>query len=126
MIKPDNIKSKLNFLGYKMKETQNEKGDVILKVYLPIVCFLKIRFAENKIKITSGTYVGFHFYSLELTAIIYSLVLVLLLAYEAISVNSVFTVFFLLFILYYLVCFVKSEFLRIVIIGWIEKELDDN
>ena len=109
-----------------MKETQNEKGEVILKVYLPIVCFLKIRFAENKIKITSGSYVGFYFYSLELTAIFYSLVLSLLLAYEVIAMNSVFTVFFLLFILYYLVCFIKSEFLRIIIIGWIEKELDEN
>jgi hypothetical protein len=126
MIKTDNIKSKLKVLGYKMKETQNEKGDVILKVYLPILCFLKIRFAENKIKITSGTYVGFYFYSLELTVIVYSLVLSLLLAYEVIAMNSVFTFFFLLFILYYLVCFVKSEFLRIIIIGWIEKELDDN
>jgi hypothetical protein len=48
------------------------------------------------------------------------------LAYEVIAMNSVFTFFFLLFILYYLVCFVKSEFLRIIIIGWIEKELDDN
>ena len=126
MIRTDNIKSKLNLLGYKMKETQNEKGEVILKVYLPIVCFLKIRFAENKIKITSGSYVGFYFYSLELTAIFYSLVLSLLLAYEVIAMNSVFTVFFLLFILYYLVCFIKSEFLRIIIIGWIEKELDEN
>jgi len=126
MIRTDNIKSKLNLLGYKMKETQNEKGEVILKVYLPIVCFLKIRFAENKIKITSGSYVGFYFYSLELTAIFYSLVLSLLLAYEVIAMNSVFTVFFLLFILYYLVCFFKSEFLRIIIIGWIEKELDEN
>ena len=109
-----------------MKETQNENGEVVLKVFLPLLCFLKVRIAENKIKITSGTYVGFYFYSSELTAIIYSLVLALLLAYEVISMNSVFTVFFLLFILYYLVCFVKSEFLRIIIIGWIEKELDDN
>ncbi|GEM_PF-1415953 len=126
MIKTNNIKSKLKLLGYKMKETQNENGEVVLKVFLPLLCFLKVRIAENKIKITSGTHVGFYFYSLELTVIVYSLVLALLLAYEVISMNSVFTVFFLLFILYYLVCFVKSEFLRIIIIGWIEKELDDN
>ena len=126
MIKTNNIKSKLKLLGYKMKETQNENGEVVLKVFLPLLCFLKVRIAENKIKITSGTHVGFYFYSLELTVIVYSLVLALLLAYEVISMNSVFTVFFLLFILYYLVCFVKSEFLRIIIIVWIEKELDDN
>lgn len=121
MIKSDVIISKLKLLGYKLKETRNEKGEVILKVFLPILCFLKIKFKGNKIKITTGTYVGFYFYSLELTAIVYTLVLTLLLAYEVISMNSVFTVLFLLFILYYLICFIKLEFLRIIIIGWFEK-----
>lgn len=126
MINPDDIIRKLRLLGYKLKETKNEKGEVMLKVFLPILCFLKIRFKENKIEITTGSYVGFYFYSLEMTVIVYSLVLTLLLAYEVISMNSEFTVFFLLFILYYLICLIKLEFLRVIVIGWCNKRLEED
>ena len=124
MIKTDNIKNKLKLLGYRLKETQYADGEVVLKVYLPILCYLKIRLMESKIKISLRTYMGLGFFSLEFNYAIYSLALALLLAFEIIQVNSVLTIFFFLFILYFLLCIIKLEFLKLNVYRWIEEELD--
>ena len=124
MIKTDNIKNKLKLLGYRLKETQYADGEVVLIVYLPILCYLKIRLMESKIKISLRTYMGLGFFSLEFNYAIYSLALALLLAFEIIQVNSVLTIFFFLFILYFLLCIIKLEFLKLNVYRWIEEELD--
>jgi len=123
MIKIDPILKNLIILGYKHKEKHYKKDEVILKIYLPILCYLKIKFLANRIEITSRTFIGIDFISAEWNLIIYSLALTILLAVGVIQTNSMIVVFFTIFILYFLMCIVKLEALKVIICRWIEMEL---
>jgi hypothetical protein len=114
----EHLVQKLDFWGYRFNESQNSAGESVLKVYLPILCYLKITIAENKIKITSRTFIGVDFISLEWNFLIYSLILALLLAFGAFAAHSVFTVFFLLFLFFFSMGIIKLEFLKMQIYRW--------
>ncbi len=124
MIKTENIKNKLHRLGYKYKEDYYSEKEHVLKIYLPILCYLKIRFTEHKISITARTYIGSWFHTIEFNFILYGLATALLLAFEIIAVQSIFTALLGLFILYFLLCIIKLEFLRLMVIKWTEQELN--
>ena len=75
------IKNRLILLNYIVKEKINSKNEVtIIRVYLPILCYLKIKFTKDKTKISSRTFIGSNLISIELNFIIYLLMLALLLA----------------------------------------------
>lgn len=121
------IKNRLILLNYIVKEKINSKNEVtIIRVYLPILCYLKIKFTKDKTKISSRTFIGSNLISIELNFIIYLLMLALLLAYEVIQVNSVLTIFFILFLLFFIVCIIKLEFIKLLIINLIEKHNSTN
>jgi len=122
MKKHEIIKNRLSLLNFKVKEEVNSKDkETTLRVYLPLLCYLKIKFTKDKTKISSRTFIGSNLISIELNFIIYLLMLALLLAYEVIQVNSVLTIFFILFLLFFIVCIIKLEFIKLLIINLIEK-----
>jgi len=122
MINVDGISNKLNILGYRFKGTQLNQDEFILKIYLPIGCYLNIKFSANRIKITSRTFIGIDFLTVEWNLIIYSLVLLALLAFNVIPAHSVIVIFFAVFFLYYLMCIIKLEALKVILCRWIDKE----
>ena len=121
-MKTNRILRKLSMLGYKFKETQHTQDEVVLKIYLPVLCYLKIKFSANSIKISSRTFIGIDFLSVEWNLIIYSLVLTFLLAISVIQAHSMIVIFFAIFILYYLMCIIKLEALKVILCRWIDIE----
>jgi hypothetical protein len=120
----ENIRQKLNLYGFRFYERENSSGESVLKIYLPMLCYLKITFSENRIKISSRTFIGLDFLSLEWNFMLYALALALLLAFQVFDVGSAFTIFFLLFLLFFCMGIIKLEFLKTQVYKWLD-ELND-
>ncbi len=127
MMKTDNIKEKLTLFGYRFKEESHpDKDEIVLKVYLPILCYLRIRIAQNRIKISSRSFIGFSRYvSLEMNYIIYALIMALLLDFGLIQLNSGWVLAFFIFFIFFVFCAVRLESLKTVIYRWFETELEN-
>lgn len=109
------IISKLEYFNYKYEV----KGDT-LKVYLTLLCYLKIRITDDKVKFSSRIRFGFHFLSLEFNFLIYSLGLYLLTYFNWSTLNKGIFVLLGLFIIDFVISFIKTESMKIIIHNWIE------
>lgn len=123
MIRADAISDKLNIFGFKFKVTQLNQDGYILKIYLPILCYLQIIISKNSIKITSRTFIGIDFLTVEWNLIAYSTLVSVLLAFSVIPTNSMIVIFFVVFTLYYLMCIIKLEALKVILLRWIDMEV---
>jgi len=116
----ENIRQKLDLYEFRFNERKNSSGEVVLKIYLPLLCYLKITFSESRVKISSRTFIGLDFLSLEWNFMLYALALALLLAFQVFDVESVFTIFFLLFLLFFGMGIIKLEFLKTQVYRWLD------
>lgn len=111
------IISKLEYFDYRYKY-----ADETLKIYLPMLCYLKIKIKNNKVKFSSHIHFGFHFLSLEYNFLIYSLGFYILASYTWTSLNKGVFVLFALFILHFAISFVKIEAMKTIVHNWIEND----
>ena len=114
-INTDKIISRLKFFRYKY-----EIDGTSLKILLPMVCYLKIDFAKERIKMTSRIWFGFRFLTLEYNFVIYGFGLYILAWYQWAILNKAIFIFLGLIIIHFVVCFIKIETMKIIIHNWIE------
>ena len=121
MDKKDQISDKLISRLKRFNYSYEAKGTII-KVFLPMLCYLKINSAQDKIKITSHITFGFSFLPIEINFIIYGLVLYILTWFQWTNLNKGIFALLGIFLIYFVVCFIKLESMRSVLHTWIEKD----
>lgn len=114
---PELITSKLKYFRYRYRLDENT-----LKVYLPLLCYLKIKFEKDRVKMSSHIQFGFNPLSLEWNFIIYGLILILLSAYRWLQTEPVIFIGLGLLFLHFIICFIKTENLKIIIHNWLNME----
>jgi hypothetical protein len=114
---PEKIKSKLQFYNYSFK-----LNDSTLKIFLPMFCYLKIKFSNNGVKMTSHLRFGFDFLPLELNFLIYSAILYVLAWFQWTSLNKGIFVLFGLLVIHFVICFIIIESMRVIIHKWIDQD----
>ena len=117
VVNPEKIIERLKIYNYKY-----ELDGQILKVILPMFCYLKLDFRSDKFKITSHINFGFPSLPLELNFILYGLSLYILTWYFWTTLNKAFFLLLGLVIIYHVVCFIKIETMKIIIHNWIESD----
>ena len=114
----DKVISRLKFFNYRY-----EVQDKTLKVFLPMWCYLKLKFSDDKIKMTSHIRFGLPFLQIEYVFYIYAIALYFLTSFYWTAVpNKGIFLLFGLFIILLVVCFIKIESLRTIVHQWIEQE----
>lgn len=113
------LTTKLEYSNYKFK-IENDT----VKIYLPFLCYLKISFIDNKVKFSSRIRYGFHFLSLELNFFIYGLAFYVISSNYWATINKGIIILFALFITHFVICFIKTESLKIIIHNW--SDLEEN
>jgi hypothetical protein len=113
----DKIISRLKTFNYDY-----EAKGTIIKVFLPMLCYLKINSTQDKIKITSHITFGFRFLPIEINFIIYGLVLYILTWFQWTNLNKGIFALLGIFLIYFAVCFIKLESMRSILHTWIEKD----
>ena len=111
------IISKLEYFNYKY-----EVKEETIKIYLPLLCYVKIKSENDKVKLSSHIRFGFNFLTLEYNFLIYSLVLYLLTWFQWSTINKGIFVLFGIFLIHFVICFIKIESMKTIIHNWIEKE----
>ena len=114
---PQKIIDRLKFFNYKY-----ESDGQTLKVFLPMLCYLKIDCKSDKVKFTSHLKFGFRFLPLEYNFLIYGFLLYILAWYNWTTLNKAVFLLFGLFIVRFVVCFIKIETLKQIIHNWIESD----
>lgn len=113
----EKIISRLKIFNYNY-----ELNGTILKIFLPMLCYLKINFVADKIKITSRISFGFRILPIEINFLIYGLVLYSLTWFQWTILNKGIFASFAILLIYFVVCFIKLESMRSIIHNWIEKD----
>ena len=114
---PEKIISRLQRFNYNY-----ELKDSTLKIYLPTLCYLKIRFSNDRIRITSHLQYGFRFLPLELNFLVYGAVMFALGWFQWTTLNKGAFILLGLILIHFVICFVKLESMRSIIHQWIEKD----
>ena len=113
----EKIVSRLKFFKYKY-----ELDGRNLKNFLPIFCYLKIDFREDKVKITSRINFGFRFLPIEINFYIYGLILYLLTWFQWTVLNKGIFMLIGIFLLIFVICIIKTESMKTIVHNWIEKD----
>ncbi len=113
----EKIASRLQFYDYNF-----ELKDSTLKIFLPMLCYIKIRFSNDKIKISSHLKFGFRFLPLEFNFLIYGAILYVLAWFKWTNLNKGIFILFGLLVVHFVICFIKIESMRTIIHNWIEKD----
>ena len=113
----EQIISRLEFFNFNYELDKD-----ILKINLPLFCYLKIKINDDSVKLTSRIRFGFSFLSLEWNFIIYGLILYVLAFFQWITLNRGIFVLLGLFVIYFVVCFMKIETMKKIVHNWIEKD----
>ncbi len=113
----EKITSRLKFYNYSFN-----LNDKTLKIFLPMFCYLKIRFSGNRVNMTSHIRFGFDFLPLEFNFLIYGAILYALAWYQWTILNKGIFILFGLMVIYFVICFLKIESLRTIIHKWIEND----
>lgn len=100
----DKIIERLKLFNYKY-----ERNGQILKVFLPMFCYLKIEFKSDKIKMTSHLNFGFHFLPLEYNFLIYGLGLYILAWFNWTTLNKAIFLLLGLFVVQFVVFLLKLK-----------------
>ena len=121
---PENIIKRLKYFKYRYTTDsfKNEPAETVLKIYLPLFCYLKVSFFERNVKITSRILYGFSFLSLEYNFLIYALALTFLSAYSWPELNTSLYVFLSVILIHFIVCFIRLEALKVIVHRWIEED----
>ena len=117
VINSDKIIARLKTFDYNY----DLKGTTF-KIYLPMLCYLKIISGPDKIKITSHISFGFSFLPIEINFAIYGLILYILTWFQWTNLNKGIFALFGIMLIYFVVCFMKLESLRSILHIWIEKD----
>jgi len=112
------IISNLKFYNYNFDLKRN-----ILKINLPLLCYLKINFNNNSFKPTSHLRFGFTFLTVEWNLIIYGFAFLFFTLYYWKTINFGILVFFVLFLLVLFVCYLKTKSTKHLVYKWIENDL---
>ena len=115
----EKIISRLKFFGYYW-----ESKGTILKVSLPMLCYLKIKIGEDKIKITSHISFGFRILPIEINFVIYGFILYALTWFQWTNLNKGYFDLLGIMMIYFVVCFIKLESFRSVINSSIHTDSD--
>jgi len=99
-----------------------EVKGTIIKVFLPMLCYLKINYTQDKIKISSHIGFGFRFLPIEINFAIYGLVLYILTWFQWTNLNKGIFALLGIILIYFVVCFIKLESLRSILHIWIDKD----
>ncbi len=120
-INPERLINRLELFRYRyaLDTDANEK---VLKIYLPMLCYLKMKFANGKVKISSRIQYGFNFLPLEYNFFIYAIGLLLLTAYKWTTIDTTVIMGLVLILLHFVICFIKLEFLKIIVHKWLEED----
>jgi hypothetical protein len=113
----NNIISRLKIFNYNYEL----KGST-LKIFLPMLCYLKINFGPEKIKISSHISFGFRFLPIEINFVIYGLILYVLTWFQWTNLNKGVFALFGIILIYFVICFIKLEAMRSILHIWIEKD----
>ncbi len=121
----ESIIEKLKFFNYRFTTDvyRNHPLEIILKIYLPLLCYLKISFFENKVKMTSRILYGFSFLSLEYNFIVYAIGLITLSLLKWSDLEIVIYIFLFILLIKFIICFIKLELLKALIHRWIEEDV---
>ena len=114
-INPENLLTRLKF--YNIKYTQD---GTTLKISLPFLCYLKIVFNTENVKMTSFSRIGFKSVPLEYNFLIYGLALFTLAWCDWSIMNHVILILGGFIISYLIVCFIKIESMKSIIYNWLE------
>ncbi len=114
---PEKIKSRLQFYNYKFN-----LDDSTLKIFLPMFCYLKIKFSGDRVKMTSHLRFGFDPLPLEFNFLIYSAILYALVWYQWTTLNKGVFILFGLLMIHFVICFIKIESMRTIVHKWIEDD----
>ncbi|MFD0939376.1 hypothetical protein [Pedobacter boryungensis] len=113
----DKIISRLKLFNYKY-----ELNGQILKIFLPMFCYLKIDFAAGRVKMTSHLSFGIRSLALEYNFLLYGLGLYVLAWYYWTILNKATFLLFGIFLVHFVICFIKIESLKVSIHNWIESD----
>lgn len=127
----DKLTEKLKRYNYRfhVKEAYGNPDEKILHVYLPFLCFLKIRFSGKKIAIQSRVrYISGVSSSLEFDFLLYAIFATVLytLAWENISLYPYVSVILLFILLHRVICFVRLEAFKTTVIRWLDELEGEN
>lgn len=114
---PEKITSRLKFFNYNFN--LNAKT---FKIFLPMFCYLKIKYSNNRVKMSSHLRFGFNFIPLEFNFLIYTAVLYTLAWFQWTTLNKGVFILFGLLVIHFVICFIKIESLKIIIHKWIEDD----
>jgi hypothetical protein len=120
-ISPERLINRLVLFRYRcaLDTDANEK---VLKIYLPMLCNLMQKFADSQVKISSRKQYGFNFLPLEYNFFIYAIGLLLLTAYKWTTIDTVVIMGLVLILWHFVICFIKLEFLKIIIQRWLDED----
>jgi hypothetical protein len=93
-----------------------------LKIYLPMMCYLKIDHVADKVKITSRISFGFRFLPIEINFVIYGLFLYCLTWFQWPVLNKGIFALLGIMLIHFVVCFIKIESMKTIVHNWIEKD----
>jgi hypothetical protein len=117
ILNKDKLISRLEIFNYDYELSGNT-----LKVFLPMLCYLKIKSDSGKIKITSHISFGFRFLPIEINFAIYGLALYILTWFQWTNLNKGIFALLGILLIYFVVCFIKLESIRSILHNWIEKD----
>ena len=102
-IVPEKIISRLKFFGYKYEADGNT-----LRIMLPMLCYLKIEFKKEQLKMTSHVRIAFNSIPLEYNFLIYGFGLFIFTWYCWGNSNKALFLLLGLFIIYFIDLITKS------------------
>ncbi len=117
VLNSDKIIKRLQTFNYNF-----EVKGTIIKVFLPMLCYLKINSTQEKIKISSHISFGFRFLPIEINFAIYGLALYILTWFQWTNLNKGIFALLGILLIYFVVCFIKLESMRSILHIWIEKD----
>jgi hypothetical protein len=117
ILSSDKIISRLKKFNYRY-----EFNGTIIKVFLPMLCYLKISLKHDNIKISSHISFGFRILPIEINFVIYGLVLYALTWFQWTNLNKGIFALLAIVLIYFVVCFIKLESMRTILHTWIEKD----
>ncbi|MDR0970384.1 MAG: hypothetical protein LBM67_07605 [Lentimicrobiaceae bacterium] len=105
---------------FHVKKVYGNPDEKIINVYFLFFCFLKIQFPKGKIVMQSRIFYGFGG-SLELNFLVYCILALSSVALFWNKIELYVYIFLFLLLLHQIVCFIKLEALKTIIIRWLDQ-----
>jgi hypothetical protein len=117
---PDKIIERLKTFNYKYKY---EPKNSVITIYLSLFCYLKLDFSKGGLKMTSYNNLDVSNRTLEY-GFLSTLIGLSFFAYFSNSFQHTIYLYCVVGIIisYYVICFIKTETMKVIIHNWIEKD----